>query len=55
MIHKEALFLQHFVTYDINWVHFDFDAWNEKARPGRPAGGEVRILRALFKFVKDRW
>ena len=43
-----ALFLQRFVDANISWLHFDMMAWNEKEKPGRPQGGEVMVLRALF-------
>lgn len=48
-----ALFLQAFVPQDITWFHLDIMAWNSKARPGRPIGGEANSLRALFKYIKE--
>ena len=43
-----ALFLDYFVPQDIPWAHFDVYAWNDVARPGRPAGGEAQGLRAVL-------
>jgi len=28
-------------------------AWNLRARPGRPVGGEAMGLRALFAYIKS--
>lgn len=50
-----ALFLKEFVPDTIPWMHFDLMAWNVKARPGRPQGGEAMALRALFAFLKERY
>jgi leucyl aminopeptidase len=50
-----ALFLETFVAKDRPWVHIDTMAWNPSARPGRPAGGEAQTLRALFRFLEDRY
>lgn len=50
-----ALFLKEFVPDEVPWVHFDLFAWNNKTRPGRPAGGEAHTLRALFFYLKDRF
>ena len=30
-------------------------AWNQAARPGRPAGGEALGLRAVFNFLRERY
>jgi leucyl aminopeptidase len=46
-----ALFLKEFVPDTIPWMHFDMMAWNVKARPGRPVGGEAMALRALFSYL----
>jgi leucyl aminopeptidase len=43
-----ALFLQQFVSAEIPWMHLDLYAWNEQSQPGRPEGGEVQSIRALF-------
>ncbi|MBV8802737.1 MAG: leucyl aminopeptidase family protein [Gammaproteobacteria bacterium] len=50
-----ALFLQEFVPSDIPWLHFDMMAWNLRARPGRPQGGEAMALRALFSYLEKRF
>lgn len=50
-----ALFLEHFVTAETDWVHIDTWAWNQGARPGRPAGGEAIGLRAVFHYLKKRY
>ena len=48
-----ALFLQRFVPSGQTWAHVDTYAWNDTARPGRPAGGEVLALRALFRAFSE--
>jgi leucyl aminopeptidase len=50
-----ALFLQRFVTDTPSWVHFDLFAWNPKAGPGRPVGGEAMTIRALYALVAERF
>lgn len=50
-----ALFLQAFVSDSTPWAHIDLFAWNQKSRPGRPAGGEAMTLRAIFSVLKDRF
>jgi len=50
-----ALFLEHFVTSETDWVHIDTWAWNQGTRPGRPAGGEAIGLRATFRYLKKRY
>lgn len=47
-----ALFLKQFVSADVPWVHFDLMAWNNSSKPGRPEGGEVMALRAVYEFLK---
>jgi leucyl aminopeptidase len=49
-----ALFLSEFVSSDTNWLHIDMMAWNPRARPGRPEGGEPQSLRALYALVAAR-
>lgn len=46
-----ALFLQHFVTKPIPWVHFDVMAWNVGSKPGRPEGGEAMGLKAVAEYL----
>ncbi len=50
-----ALFLEHFVTPKTDWVHIDTFGWNQTTRPGRPLGGEALGLRAVFRYLKDRY
>ena len=50
-----ALFLQDFVPADTPWLHFDIMAFNTRARPGRPKGGEALGLRALFGALEKRF
>ena len=50
-----ALFLEHFVEKDIPWVHIDTFAWNQADRPGRPQGGEALGLRAVFRYLQERY
>lgn len=49
-----ALYLQNFVEQS-PWVHFDVGAWNDRPRPGRPAGGEAMGVRATFKALQKRY
>jgi len=50
-----ALFMEHFVTEQTDWIHIDTWAWNQGARPGRPPGGEAMGLRAAFHFLEKRY
>ena len=50
-----ALFLKEFVSDTPAWVHFDLYAWNARARPGRPEGGEAMTLRTLYALIEDRF
>ncbi|RDI42682.1 leucyl aminopeptidase family protein [Aquicella lusitana] len=50
-----ALFLKEFVPDDVPWLHFDMMAWNLRARPGRPQGGEAMALRALWGYLQKRF
>ena len=50
-----ALFLSRFAEPCPNWAHLDIYAWNQKPRPGRPAGGEAMALRAVFEVVRERY
>ncbi len=50
-----ALFLEHFVTRGTPWLHFDMMAWNTRARPGRPKGGEAMGVRAVFELLRERY
>lgn len=48
-----ALFLQEFVPETIPWIHIDVMAWNLRALPGRPEGGEGMAMRALFEIIRQ--
>ncbi|ABS78515.1 leucyl aminopeptidase [Coxiella burnetii] len=50
-----ALFLQHFVSDQIPWAHFDIFAWNLEDLPGRPIGGEAMALRAVFHYLEQQY
>ena len=50
-----ALFLADFVPEDVPWLHIDLYAWNDSARPGRPAGGEAQTLRTLIGWLQARY
>jgi leucyl aminopeptidase len=50
-----ALFLKRFVTATGRWLHLDIPAWNDRARPGRPIGGEANGARAVYGLLKERY
>jgi leucyl aminopeptidase len=50
-----ALFLQAFVPNTKSWVHLDSFAWSDKARPGRPIGGEPLTARTLYALIEERF
>ncbi len=50
-----ALFLQRFIDADIPWAHIDLMAWNLSHKPGRPEGGEAMGMRALVRYLQDRY
>ena len=50
-----AMFLKRFVPKDAAWAHFDTYAWRDKAKPGRPKGGEALGLRAVFTVLSERY
>lgn len=50
-----GLFLKEFVPEDVPWLHFDIMAFNVRARPGRPKGGEAMGLRALYGALEGRY
>jgi len=50
-----ALYLQTFVGDSSRWLHIDTYGWNDKERPGRPAGGDGLAMRALFNMLSDRF
>jgi len=49
-----ALFLRRFVDQTA-WAHIDVHAWNLKARPGRPKGGEAQGIRAMLEIIEARY
>ncbi|MFN4178659.1 leucyl aminopeptidase family protein [Phenylobacterium sp.] len=49
-----ALFLQKFAPGG-PWAHFDIFAWNPRAKPGYPAGGEVQVIRGLYRMIRERF
>lgn len=50
-----ALFLEHFVEPDIPWVHIDTFGWAPADQPARPQGGEALGLRAVFRYLQQRY
>ncbi len=50
-----ALFLQKFAPTTGAWAHMDIFAWNPRARPGWPEGGEAQALRACFEMLCRRF
>lgn len=49
-----ALFLEKFVD-GVPWAHFDIMAFNIRARPGRPEGGEAMGIRAAYGYLRRRF
>ncbi len=50
-----ALYLKEFVTRTKSWAHIDTYGWNDKARPGRPVGGEPLAMRTVYGLIKERY
>jgi leucyl aminopeptidase len=50
-----ALYLERFVPDGLPWAHLDQYAWNDSARPGKPAGGEAQGLRAAYALLRARY
>jgi leucyl aminopeptidase len=50
-----ALFLNRFVSNTKSWLHLDIPAWIDRARPGRPLGGEGNTARALYALLQARY
>ena len=48
-----ALFLQEFLVTPIPWVHLDVMGWNLSHSPGKPRGGEIQGVRAIYQFLQD--
>jgi leucyl aminopeptidase len=49
-----ALFLRRFVVNPKRWAHFDVYCWNPSTKPGRPEGGEIQAVRALYDLIEAR-
>ena len=49
-----ALFLKEFIG-NVPWVHFDVMGWNLRTRPAHPEGGEAMGLRAVYRYLLDRF
>ena len=50
-----ALYLNEFVSPTTPWAHLDLYAWNDRARPGRPPGGEAQAIRAAYAMLAERF
>lgn len=50
-----ALFLQKFAPTTGSWAHMDVFAWNPRARPGWPEGGEAQAIRACFRYLSEKF
>ncbi len=50
-----AIFLEDFVPAATDWLHVDLFAWNPRARPGRPVGGEAQGVRTLIDYLAKRY
>lgn len=50
-----ALFLYQFLKPHQNWAHFDINAWSKDPMPGSPRGGEAHALRAIYRFLENRY
>ena len=50
-----ALFLNRFVGKAKVWAHLDIPGWIDRAKPGRPLGGEANAARTLYALLKERY
>jgi leucyl aminopeptidase len=50
-----ALFLNRFVKQAKSWAHLDIPAWIDRAKPGRPIGGEANGARAIYALLRERY
>ena len=50
-----ALFLRRFVSAASIFAHFDIYAWTQSDRPTGPVGGEAHAIRALFRYLEQRY
>jgi leucyl aminopeptidase len=50
-----ALFLKEFVPDHVKWLHLDIMAYNLKYKPSRPIGGEAMGLRAVYRYLVEKF
>ena len=50
-----AVYLAEFVRATTPWAHVDMFGYNAKDRPGRPEGGEATGLRAVYRYLRERF
>ena len=50
-----ALVLENFIETDTPWAHIDLMAYNTRARPRRPEGGEAQAIRGIYGMLKDQF
>lgn len=50
-----ALFMQKFIPDKVPWVHLDTFAWRPISKPGRPKGGEALGMRAVFRYLLEKY
>lgn len=50
-----ALFLEHFVEKDTNWIHLDHSGWEPNGKAGRPKGGAETALRSTFALIEQKF
>jgi len=49
-----ALYPREFVSHS-RWIHIDTMDYNLSAQPGWPLGGQVPVVRALFRMLGERY
>ncbi|MBA2653881.1 MAG: leucyl aminopeptidase family protein [Gammaproteobacteria bacterium] len=50
-----ALFLKEFVPDKIKWLHLDIMAYNLRYKPSRPIGGEAMGIRAVYRYIVEKY
>jgi leucyl aminopeptidase len=50
-----ALFLREFVPNNMKWLHLDIMAYNLRYKPSRPIGGEAMGIRALYRYLLEKY
>lgn len=50
-----ALYLEEFIENDIEWIHLDVFAWEQKGKAECPQGGSATGMRAIFAFLEERY